>query len=302
MGRELAVEHEVEMAEEEEIRLGMGLQISAGKGIERACVAFLCGCATCVGEAFATAAERPFPGKAERPPRVDRGIEHLTESIAKDALDEAVFSGLVAHLIAVSEEKVTAEQLHSQRAAMDDSAHFGGQVIEHPNVMVADEEVDFHAGVVQLGQFAQETHVAAGHDVAVLVPIVEHVTQKVDGRGIRGNAVHPADEPLLVGHGIGRVTVAEMGVGGKVDLLHRGKVGGGAGLEQAQLELSLVGHHVLVPLGLKDKIDRHAMHASDTLYFLLHIVQNKVGGWATGRGKGHVDRHILIVVDFDAVN
>jgi len=36
--------------------------------------------------------------------------------------------------------------------------------------------------------------------------------------------------------------------------------------------------------------------------FLLHIVQDKVGGWTTGRGKGHVDRHILIVVDFDAVN
>ena len=126
MGRELAVEHEVEMAEEEEIRLGMGLQISAGKGVERACVAFLCGCTTCLGEAFATAAERPSPGKTERPPRVDRGIEHLTESIAKDALDEAVFSGLVAHLIAVSEEKATAEQLHSQRTAMDDSAHFGG--------------------------------------------------------------------------------------------------------------------------------------------------------------------------------
>ena len=168
--------------------------------------------------------------------------------------------------------------------------------------MVADEEVDFHAGVVQLGQFAQETHVAAGHDVAVLVPIVEHITQKVDGRGIRGYAVHPADEPLLVGHGIGGVTVAEVGVGGKVNLLHRGKVGGGAGLKQAQLELSLVGHHVLVPLGLKDKIDRHAMHASDTLHFLLHIVQDKVGGWATGRGEGHVDRHILIVVDFDAVD
>ena len=44
------------------------------------------------------------------------------------------------------------------------------------------------------------------------------------------------------------------------------------------------------------------MHASDTLYFLLHIVQDKVGGWATGRGEGHVDRHILIVVDFDAVD
>ena len=126
MGRELAVEHEVEMTEEEEIRLGMGLQISAGKGVERARVAFLCGCATGVGEAFATAAERPSPGKTERPPRVDRGIEHLTESIAKDALNEAVFAGLVAHFIAVSEEKVTAEQLHTQRATMDDSAHFGG--------------------------------------------------------------------------------------------------------------------------------------------------------------------------------
>ena len=126
VGRELAVEHEVKMAEEEEIRLGMGLQISAGKGVKRARVAFLCGCATGVGEAFATAAERPSPGKTERPPRVDRGIEHLTESIAKDALNEAVFSGLVAHLIAVSEEKVMAEQLHSQRAAMDDSAHLGG--------------------------------------------------------------------------------------------------------------------------------------------------------------------------------
>ena len=50
----------------------------------------------------------------------------MTESIAKDALNEAVFAGLIAHLIAVSEEKVTAEQLHSQRTAMDDSAHFGG--------------------------------------------------------------------------------------------------------------------------------------------------------------------------------
>ena len=58
---------------------------------------------------------------------------------------------------------------------MNDYPALPGKVIPAPDIMVAGEEVYFHAHIRQFGQLAEKAGVAFGHDRAELVPEVEHV-------------------------------------------------------------------------------------------------------------------------------
>ena len=65
------------------------------------------------------------------------------------------------------------------------------QVIEQPHVVVADEEMQLHARVAHLGQLAQQSHMAAGHHVAVGEPEVEHIAQQEERLAVVLDAVEP---------------------------------------------------------------------------------------------------------------
>lgn len=58
------------------------------------------------------------------------------------------------------------------------------EVVEEPDVVVADKPFDADAFVGQSGEGAKEADVASGHDGAILKPIVEDVAHEIEGCGL----------------------------------------------------------------------------------------------------------------------
>ena len=56
------------------------------------------------------------------------------------------------------------------------SAQFFAEVIAHPQIMVAHENVQIHAFVHHMSELAEEAGVATWHDVLVFKPIVEQIS------------------------------------------------------------------------------------------------------------------------------
>jgi hypothetical protein len=56
------------------------------------------------------------------------------------------------------------------------SAQFFAEVIPHPQIMVAHENVQFHALVHHVSELAEEACVTARHDVLVFKPKVEQIS------------------------------------------------------------------------------------------------------------------------------
>ena len=99
------VDHQVQVTEEEETRVRVRRKIFFRKGFERLDIARLCGSESFDDQPALTAAERPATGKAESPPRMDGGVQDLTQPIAEDTLDNAICKRLITDLIAVCEEE-----------------------------------------------------------------------------------------------------------------------------------------------------------------------------------------------------
>ena len=89
-----------------------------------------------------------------------------------------------------------------------------------PEVVVADEEVDFHAVVGQFAQFAEQAGVAAWHYGAVLVPEVEDVAEQIYGGGFVLDAVEEIDEAALLCALVAYGQAAEVRVGEEVYGFH----------------------------------------------------------------------------------
>ena len=50
------------------------------------------------------------------------------------------------------------------------------------------------------------------------------------------------------------------------------------------------------PIQLEHEVYFHIVHAVDRLYFHPDIFQNEIGGRTVGRGEGHVDADVLLIV------
>ena len=87
--------------------------------------------------------------------------------------------------VAVTDEAVLAIEFKDLGFSMDDSAKFFGEVVEHPHVVVAEEEVYLDAAVGQLGELAEEARVTTRHQMAVGEPEIEDVTQEHEFLTIR---------------------------------------------------------------------------------------------------------------------
>ena len=81
---------------------------------------------------------------------------------------------------------------------MQDDATLLGQIVAAPDVVVAREEVHFHAQVGQFGQFAQEARISLGYDGLEFVPEVEHVAQQIDGSCLVLDAVQKVDQAAFL--------------------------------------------------------------------------------------------------------
>ena len=194
-GREGLVGHDVAVAHHEIVyggvdvaevfygEYGLRLGVDAEEPGRVAAVVLAVFCAPPVGEAYG-------------PPGVYGGIEPLAEAVAEQAADEAESGAEAAYAVAVGEKEAAAHNL-AHGISVDFHAYFIAQIVEQPYVVVADEPVYFHATVGQAGKSAKEPDIAARHDGAVFIPIVEDVAEEVDFGGGAGYGVEEAHDARL---------------------------------------------------------------------------------------------------------
>ena len=119
-------------------------------------------------------------GEGDSPAWVNGSVETLTESVAEEPSHETETARQTAKGIAVGEEEAFAVNLDDAFAVDGFDAYFGWQVVEDPDIVVADEPGHFDAVVDHGCELAEEAGETAGHDIAVLIPVVEDVAQEVE--------------------------------------------------------------------------------------------------------------------------
>ena len=196
-----ALEHQVElnvaMAEDEEVDVGVRAEVVLGKDDEFLAVLALIGRLLAVFAFHATVA-CPFQAKGHAPAGMDAGEEALTQAIVEDAAQELELAVLAAQPVAMAQVEEAAVDVHHAALRVERDATFLLQVVAHPQVVVAREEMHLHAHVRQLAYLAQQAGVALGHHGLVLVPEVKDVAEQVDGGGFVLDAVEEVHQPALL--------------------------------------------------------------------------------------------------------
>ena len=78
---------------------------------------------------------------------MNAGIKPLAEFVTEKGTDKAEGFAAVVHFVAMAEKETLAQQIGRQYVPMDHCTDFIGQVIEHPDVVVTDKNMDFDAAV-----------------------------------------------------------------------------------------------------------------------------------------------------------
>ena len=100
-------------------------------------------------------------------------------------------------LITMRETESSSTQLHLHGVIHHMRSQLLFEVIAHPHIMISLEEINLYPFVCQLGHLSLETHIALGYHMTILKPIIEHISQKVDGLGIGCNCIQPSHQPTL---------------------------------------------------------------------------------------------------------
>lgn len=90
----------------------------------------------------------------------------------------------VSEAVSVTYEKAFATEVEGCGFIVDYGTELLGEVVEHPHVVVAEEEVYLNAAVGQLGELAEEARVAARYQMAIGEPEVEDITQQHEGLAV----------------------------------------------------------------------------------------------------------------------
>ena len=196
-----ALEHQVElnvaMAEDEEVDVGVRAEVVLGKDDEFLAVLTLIGRFLAVF-AFHTTVACPFQAEGHAPAGMDAGEEALAQAIVEDAAQEFELAVLAAQPFAMAQVEEAAVDIHHAALRVERDATFFLQVVAHPQVVVAREEMHLHAHVRQLAYLAQQAGVTLGHHGLVLVPEVKDVAEQIDGGGFVLDAVEEVHQPALL--------------------------------------------------------------------------------------------------------
>ena len=216
VAREHQVELYVAVAVDEEVDVGVLLQVLLGVGDEGLVLL-----AHVAGRSLALVLEAamlgPFEAEVYTPAGVYAGKEPLQDGVVEHGPQGAELPVGVAQSVAVGEVEELASELHGHGAVVHDGAALLGEVVLAPDVVVADEEVHLHAAVGELAHLAEEAGVALGHHVAVLEPEVEDVAQHIHGRGLLLYLVEEVDQPPLAGTHRGECAAAQVCIGDEVN-------------------------------------------------------------------------------------
>ena len=162
------------------------------------------------------------PGESEvhAPAGMYGGKEALAEFVVKQAAQPFELPVIVAQPITVSEVKRLAVEFRNKSLTVQNYPTFLLQVIAHPKVVIADEEMHLHAHVGEFGNLAQEARVALRHNKFILVPEVKHISQQIDSTRLMLDAVKEIYESALLSACMGNSTAAQVGVGEKIYGFH----------------------------------------------------------------------------------
>ena len=169
---------------------------------------------------FDLVAVAPVYGNSEGEPRRQQGEHTLAETVVEYAPDAVERLVGAVQAVAVADEEAFAVELHGNRLLVLDEADFAFEVVESPHIMVAGEEMHLDAAIGQLGELAEQTHVAAWHDIAVREPEIEHIAEQHEGvAAVLDGVEETAQFPFTLGR-VG--AAAEVGVGDKIEVLAHG--------------------------------------------------------------------------------
>ena len=97
-----------------------------------------------------------------------------------------------------TQSEEAAVDVHHAALRVERDTTFLLQIVAHPQVVVAREEMHLHAHVRQLANLSQQAGVALGHHGLVLVPEVKDVAEQIDGGGFVLDAVEEVHQPALL--------------------------------------------------------------------------------------------------------
>ncbi len=121
----------------------------------------------------------------------------------------------------MAEKETLAEKICDEHVTVDNGTNLTGQVVEHPDVVVAYEYVYLHAAVRQLCHLSEEAGEAFRYDVTIFIPVVEHIAEEIDRLRLMLYAVHPAHQLSLNSKRVIMKSGAQMGVRHKEYLVSR---------------------------------------------------------------------------------
>lgn len=143
-------------------------------------------------------------------------IEPLGEGAAEYRLQYLIACIAGAKAIAMGYEELLAIELACNRCVVHGYIQLGGEVVQHPEVVVAREGFYAQAAIPQMGQLAEETGIAAGYYIAVLEPGIEQIADEVELCRIGGYLIQPLADAFFAGYGGGMVGYAEVEIGSEI--------------------------------------------------------------------------------------
>ena len=121
------------------------------------------------------------------------GMKHREEELqclaAKHSTKHLELPISIAQSIAMCQVELLAIDFTSHRLAVDDDSTFLFQIVTTPNVVIANEEMYFHAQVGEFGNLAEETCVTLRHYQLELIPEIKHIAQQIDSTRLVLDAV-----------------------------------------------------------------------------------------------------------------
>ena len=196
-GTQHQIQFDVPMAVDEEVYIRMVLQILFGIQYKMLVVF-----AHVVGlfpvYSFQAAVLCPPQSELYAPAGVEGGEQRLEGTAVKHGTQQFEFFVRVAQSVAVGKVELFSVDIRGEVFAVNDYPALPGKVIPAPDIMVAGEEVYFHAHIRQFGQLAEKAGVAFGHDRAELVPEVEHVAQQLYGGCFVLDPVEKVPQPSIL--------------------------------------------------------------------------------------------------------
>ena len=193
--REHQVEHDVAMAEDEEIGSRMLLHILLGEEhlmllVLAQKVRVFASCGTAVGT----------PAKGESGGQV--GMNPTEHTLAHRAVEETGHPlegyGIVPQAMSMSQIASLALNGVQAPLTMHLSTRLLLDIVENPDIVIPRKPMDLNALVSKFAQLTEEAGEASRHDILVFEPIVDDVTQEVESLAIGLDAVQETDHPPLV--------------------------------------------------------------------------------------------------------